>query len=177
MTKDITILKWNRIKGLTKNQRARISICVVIFLLISVGVIVRKNYGNEGIKREPREGYKIIYDVPGVSFEVKKELSDYATAVMEISKNADFRDTETYAFKNGKDTYLLFNINEYIVIVAKNTNFHFAETEVEAALSNNSIDGIWFSTYGENPVRKEGNNQYVIQAQAQVVITIDDVQF
>lgn len=161
----------DKVKEITEQKKVRVAAGVVAGILLLAGIVVIGSRGSTGSNTESKEGYKIIYDVPGVSFEVKKELSDYSTAVMEISKNVDFQDTGTYSFKNGKDTYLLFNINEYIVIVSKNTNFHFAETEVETALSNNSIDGIWFSTHGKNPVRKEGNNQYVIQAQAQVVIT------
>lgn len=171
MTKTVTILEQDKEKGLTKNLWVRITICVVIVILIIIGVAVIKHHGTSDTKREAKEGYQTIYDVLGVSFEVKKELSDYSTALTEISGSVDFRDTETYSFKNGKDTYLLFNIKEYIVIVAANTSFHFAETGVEAALGNNSIDGIWFSAYGENPMKQESNHQYTVQTRARVVIT------
>lgn len=112
------------------------------------------------------EGYVCISDVPGITFEVDKSLRDGATAVMEISPNIDFIDYQSYSYKNGEDTYLLFSINKYIVIAQKGTKFKLSEGQEN--LKNYSLNGIWFTPSGKTV--KE-NNIYKQEVKAQAVIT------
>lgn len=118
-----------------------------------------------------RDGYKVIRDVQGIEFQVNKEFSDYSTAVLEISKNIDFLDYQTYTYKNGKDTFLLFNMNSYIIIAKKGTCFDFQSIGVEKSFLENSLDGIWFSPRGKKPVIESSAEKYVVAVTAQVVIT------
>ncbi len=139
---------------------------LVLFMIVTT---IAKAVSNGKVTE--RDGYKVIKDVQGIEFQVKKEFSDYSTAVLEISKNIDFSDYQTYSYKNGTDTYLLFNMNSYIIIAKKGTEFDFLNTEVEESLSVNSLDGIWFSPRGKNPVIESSANKYIISVTAQVVIT------
>lgn len=118
-----------------------------------------------------KEGYKTITEVEGIKFEVDKTLSDQSTAVLEISDRIDFIDYMTYSYKNGKDTYLLFNIQKFIVVAKKGTSFHFRENGVEKSLAENSLNGIWFSTVGKVPSVPADEKPYTIEVEGQVVIT------
>ena len=153
-------------KNITKLLAALLGIIalIIIFLLIS-------RLFSHDTKADVREGYKTILDVPGVQFEIKKDLSDYSTAVMEISKSVNFIDYQTYSYKNGQDTYLLFNIRNFIVIVTKGTDFNFATNGVTESLSKHSINGIWFSESGKDAVKTSSSSRYEVQVDAQVVIT------
>lgn len=158
-----------RIREMLKGKRIWIYILLTIILVMFM-VLTCKNVLS-GTAESKREGYKSITDIPGVTFDIKKELSDYSTAVMEISPSMDFIDYQTYSYKNGKDTYLLFNIKSYIVIVKKGTLFSFAETGVEESLKKNSLNGIWFEEREKNPVLYSDENRYEVAVTAQVVIT------
>lgn len=149
-----------------RNKRNLIGIVIVVLIFM----VITTTFKSVETKTPSREGYKTITDVPGVEFAVKKELFETATAVMEISKNIEFLNYQTYSYKNGEDTYLLFNMNSYIVIAKKGTSFHFEQTGVEESLQNNSLNGIWFSASGKDAVKESSPDKYVIRVDAQVVI-------
>lgn len=140
-----------------------------ILLFFMVITTIAKAVANKQITE--RDGYKVIRDVQGIEFQVNKEFSDYSTAVLEISKNIDFLDYQTYTYKNGKDTFLLFNMNSYIIIAKKGTCFDFQGIGVEESFLENSLDGIWFATRGKKPVIESSAEKYVVAVTAQVVIT------
>lgn len=157
------------VRYVAENHRPRKllkGVLLVIVVVVVFGFFLKKitNAKESGIK----EGYKVVSDVPGVEFVVKKNMADISTAVMEISKNIDFIDYMTYSYKNGENTYLLFNIRQYIIIVQKGTSFCFNELGVEESLKINSMQGIWFTATGKP---KENAQKYVIDVEAQVVIT------
>lgn len=118
-----------------------------------------------------KEGYKTITDVEGIKFDVDKTLSDASTAVLEISDRIDFIDYMTYSYKNGEDTYLLFNIQKFIVVAKKGTCFNFRENGVEKSLEENSLNGIWFAPTGKIPAVSAEGKPYSIEVEGQVVIT------
>ena len=152
-----------------KNRKIILGVIAVIFIVLIVTVTMKRTE----TKTPDRDGYKTINDVPGVGFSVKKDLFETATAVMEISKNIEFLSYQTYSYKNGTDTYLLFNMNNYIVIAKKGTSFYFDENGVEESLQKNSLNGIWFSTVGKDAVKESSGEKYVIYVDAQVVINND----
>lgn len=85
-------------------------------------------------------GYKEHTEVEGVTFSIPSSFTDSATSVSEISSNGDFKSDVTYEFKNGTDTYLLFNMEGIIVIVRKGTDFGFFDTDdKQSCLKNSSI--------------------------------------
>ncbi len=156
----------NKIKA---NVKIIIFTVIVIALVAAVGIIVFGRKGKGASAAETgRSNYMEVKVVPGVKFEVSRDLADYATAVMEVSKDIDFVKNASYSYGNGEDTYMLFNMSQYIVIVQKGTNFALDETSVEESLKNNSLNGIWFSKKGGI---SSGDGKWVIDVTAQVVIT------
>ena len=153
-------------KTVSKNLIFSGTVIIIVFMAVTTAA---KAIANN--RTTERDGYKTIRDVPGIEFQVNKEFSDYSTAVLEISKNIDFLDYQTYSYKNGTDTYLLFNMNSYIIIAKKGTDFDFPNMGVEESLSVNSVDGIWFSLSGKNPIKESSEDRYILSVTAQVVIT------
>lgn len=85
-------------------------------------------------------GYKEHTEVEGVTFSIPSAFTDGATSVSEISANGDFKSDTTYEFKNGTDTYLLFNMEGIVIIVRKGTDFGFFDTDDKVScLKNSSI--------------------------------------
>ena len=158
-----------KIENLLKNKRVWIYLAIAIIAAFFIILTLKKVIS--GTTETARDGYKSIADVPGVTFLMKKDFSDFATAVMEISPSMDFVDYQTYSYKNGKDTYLIFNIKSYVVIVKKGSSFAFAENGVEDSLKKNSLSGIWFEPNGKDFVLKSFGSRYEIAVTAQVVIT------
>lgn len=74
-------------------------------------------------------GYAQHTEVNGVSFAIPTAFTDSATAISEVSENGDFKSDVTYEFKNGQDTYLLFNMEGLVIIVRKGTDFGFVDTD------------------------------------------------
>lgn len=75
------------------------------------------------------KGYMQHTEVSGVSFAIPSTFTDSATAISEVSENGDFKSDVTYEFKNGQDTYLLFNMESLVIIVRKGTDFGFVDTD------------------------------------------------
>lgn len=146
-----------------------VMISVSMLLLIMVVTTVLKCVSNRKITE--RDGYRVITDVPGIEFQVNKEYCDYSTTILEISDNINFSEYQTYLYKNGTDTYCLFNISSYIIIAKKGTCFDFNNMDVDESLSVNSFDGIWFSPIGKSPVIESSEKKYKITVLGQVVIT------
>lgn len=156
-----------KIKGMDSKYIVIISISML--LLIMVVTTVLKCVSNRKITE--REGYRVIRDIPGIEFQVNKEYCDYSTSILEISDNVNFSEYQTYLYKNGMDTYCLFNISGFIIIAKKGTCFDFNNMDVNESLSVNSLDGIWFSPMGKSPVRESSEKKYKISVLGQVVIT------
>lgn len=143
---------------------------IVLAVIAAIGMLVfgKKGKASGSSETGGRSNYLEVKSVPGVKFEVNKDLSDYATAVMEVSKDIDFVKNASYSYGNGEDTYMLFNMSQYIVIVKKGTNFALDTTSAEDSLKNNSLNGIWFKKKGG---MSSSDGKWVIDVTAQVVIT------
>ena len=106
---------------------------IAVFMVLFFGVLLLKSRGSSGNSSAgPKDGYITIDSIPGVTFEVSGNLADYATAVTEVSDNVDFIKNATYSFRNGIDTYMLFNMSQYIVVAYKGTTFDFQNNGVSA---------------------------------------------
>lgn len=118
-----------------------------------------------------KDGYMVVTDIPGVTFEVEKTLSDYATALDEVSKDSTLENIVTYSYKDGDSFYMLFNLYNFIVVAKKGTTFNFDERDISSALNASNLNGIWFTEHGKDPVLESSNGVYTINVQAEVVIT------
>ena len=79
-----------KIENLLKNKRVWIYLVIAIIAAFLIILTLKKVIS--GTTETARDGYKSVTDVPGVTFLMKKDFSDFATAVMEISPSMDFDD-------------------------------------------------------------------------------------
>lgn len=157
------------ISYLNRNPKMKylLVIGVVMFMLVTSIAKTFISKADEPAKVGGRANYAEVLDVPGVSFEISQELSNYATAVLEISKNIDFVKNASYSYKNGTDTFMMFNMTQYVIIVQKGTTFDFANKGTKS-IESNSLNGIWFSN--AKPYEKS-NGKITYDVEAEVVIT------
>lgn len=144
-------------------------VCAAVVAVVIMGFTIAVKVASSK-KHEVKEGYTVITDVPGVTFEVDKTYVDNATALGEIAKDSSLENTVTYSYKDD-DFYMIFNLYNYIIVAKKGTTFNFDERDISSALNASSINGIWFTEYGKDPVLESGNGVYTISVQAEVVIT------
>lgn len=155
----------------TKRMLALLVLIVIVMAAFLISVIVIK------VKKEKvvESVYLTITDVPGCTFDVVKDDNYGATAVMEVSKNIDFLDYQTYSYRNGEDLYLLFNMRKYIVAVQRGTTFAFGSQELGTALGKNSLNGIWFSPMAEAELTtKKGVHSIDVAAQVSLTNNLYD---
>ena len=141
---------------------------VVALVVVAALIVINAIDSRSNEAATYNDGYTEITSVPGVVFDVQKSYADSSQAVLEISKKVSFLDYQTYSYKNGTDTYLLFNIKKMIVIVKKGTEFKL-ENGTDS-LKKKSLNGIWFTPNGS--VNKSGKKAYV-DVSAEVIITND----
>ena len=92
-----------------------------------------------------QDNYTIVTSVDGVEFDMPENFLAQATAITNISKDEDYS-SNTYLYKDGENTYLLFNIGQVVVAVENQTGYRLQDaTDMESAITQNSLDGIWFS--------------------------------
>ncbi len=113
--------------------------------------------------------YKEITDIPGISFIVPSELVETATAVTEISNSSNLSEYNAYSFKNGKDTYLVFNISRFIIVAQAGTHFNLPENGI-SSLQTNGMDGIWFTPLKDDKLTSE-NGVCRVDVKGEVSIT------
>lgn len=154
-------------KIVLKLQKYRFYI-VVALIVVAALIVINAIDSRSNEAATYNDGYTEITAVPGVTFDVQKNFADSAQAVLEISKKVSFLDYQTYSYKNGTDTYLLFNIKKTIVIAKKGTDFKL-ENGTDS-LKKKSLNGIWFTPNGT--VTKDGKKAYV-DVSAEVIITND----
>lgn len=155
----------NALDKLKTNSKLLVGIVVLIILVMVASTLI-KAFSSDAA--EGNKNYNKIYAVPGVTFEVNQSLANYATAVMEISKDVDFIHNASYSYKNGTDTYMLFNMSQYVVVAKKGTTFDFNNTKIADSLKTNSLEGIWFSN---GKMLSSSADKSICEVSAQVVIT------
>lgn len=160
---------WNQLKPWIRAYRRLLIAALTVVAVLFVALIIVVPSFNKKTSIDT-SAYKIIDAVPGCSFSMNKEIVDESTAIMEISKQIDFIDYETYQYKNGEDLYLCYNMRQYIFAVKKGTEFHFSEERMENSLADHNMQGIWFRPMEKASVKKR-NGCYVVDVSAEVTIT------
>ena len=126
-------------------------------------------------------GYKEITDIPGVKFVVPNSVAQ-ATVINQISGNMEFDSNTTYSYKDGVESYIVFNMNNIVILVQKGTSFGFdqlpAGEDKTSCLNNSSILGTWLkSQNGEELSYEEdladGVYKLIATTQAGVTITTE----
>ncbi len=132
-------------------MKTRLLILVAIaasLVMIIGGVFVSSNKkaSAETLTADKVPGFTEITCVPGVSFFINSPFVDKATAITQISDSVGFQKNQYYSYKNGTGQYLLFNMEELIVAVEKNTDFWLEDAgDQEYSLLNTSLMNIWFT--------------------------------
>lgn len=149
--------------------------CVILLLsvvLLLSGCGISKNTAYS----IPKSGYLEITYLDRLSFYVPQYIIKQATAVTQIEDGMEYNSNEIYSFNNGVDTYILFCMDELIILAQKGTNFHFSGSEdKKSCLENSGVLNTWFESSGKklNYIDSEKSEIYKIIAnvKAEVVIT------
>ena len=120
-------------------------------------------------------GYTQVKSVEGACFDMADSWLEQATAITHISDENDYS-VGTYLYKDGKSSYLLFDISSVVVCVENDSNFGFAEaSSVEDALKSTSLAGIWFSPTEKNlkydTSKRHGSYKMIADVNAEVSVT------
>lgn len=112
---------------------------------VILSIVMLTGCGSTKVYKTGINGYTKIYDaIPDFGFEISSELLEKSTAITSLN-GGDYSDG-TFCYKNGSDTYIIFNIKWYVIAVGRNTTFGFTnEASVPQNLEQNSLQGIWFS--------------------------------
>ena len=97
------------------------------------------------LREMQEEKYTVITSVNGVEFDVPKNYLTQATAITGISDDEDYG-TYTYVYSDGKSTYLLFDMDQIIMIVDNQTDYGLQNsTNIGETITEKPIDGVWFN--------------------------------
>lgn len=143
---------------------------------VMMSIVMLTGCGGTEVYKTGINGYTKIYDaIPGFGYEIASELLETSTAITSLS-GGDYSDG-TYCYKNGSDTYIIFNIKWYVIAVGRNTTFGFTdEASVPQKLEQNSLQGIWFSPEKKlnfAQEKKKGAVKTVMNVIGEVSITED----
>ena len=124
-------------------------------------------------------GMKTITDIPGISFAIPNMVAQ-ATAITAINNDMEFPSDSTFAYKDGAEKYILFNMDNIVILVEKNTHFGFeniSDDEKVSGLSNSPIIGTWMSQYGKkfeySVAMDDSSYKLIADVTAGVTITTD----
>ncbi len=142
-------------------RRYKIYITVVLIILIIAVIcisIVQEKY---------KKNYTIITSVDGVEFDVPNELLTQATAITNMPKEMDC--SNTYSYKDGKNTYMLFNMGQFIIVVENQTGYRLRDvSDIEETMKANPLDGIWFEEAEKDTLHTKTSEDNVFKAVANV---------
>ncbi len=114
---------------------------ILVFLLISMSLTGCKG----SLYESNKTGYTKITAVEGVTFDMPEIILTQATAITSISKENDYSGS-IYLYKNGHNSYLLFDISSILVAVECQTGYNLEDvSDKEDALVSQSLNGIWLS--------------------------------
>ena len=133
--------------------------------------------GKESLYENNTSGYTQQTCIESAIFDMPETMLSQATAITAISEDSDYSQN-AFVYKNGHDTYLMFDISSVVVIVKEGTNYDFENSKNEAeTLQSDGINGIWFSQDGKKLEceTEKSDNKYktMITADADVSITSD----
>lgn len=114
-------------------------VCMVMVVLLTIS-----GCGNTLYRKNIRD-YTNVTSIEGLKFELPSDVLENCTMISEIDQDIDYSDG-TYLYKNGTDTYILFNINAVVIAVQKGTSFSLSNSEnKQESIMNHSVCDIWMS--------------------------------
>ncbi len=114
---------------------------IIIFAIAAIILIAGYKFLTRDRNNENAADYKTINDIPGISFEIKRDFLNVSTTISNIEESVtDLLDNQSYIYRNGEDTYIIFNMRRYLGIVKKGVDFDLRTNPTDMV-----IDDIWFS--------------------------------
>lgn len=146
-----------------------------ILLLTLIGACLLTGCGSNNVYEGSKDGYSEASSVEGVRFEMPESFLSNSTAVSTLDDEEDYS-KGTYLYKDGKTTYILFNVDQVVVTVQSGTSFHMSDTKDKTeALKAASINNTWFSPAAKklkyDTSKKKGLYKLVAEVSADVSIT------
>ena len=123
----------------------------IALMLVAAMLVLMTGCGKSGDVYAEPTGMKVITDIPGISFAIPGMVAQ-ATAITSISDNMEFPRNTTFAYKDGVSKYILFNMENIVILVEKGTNFgfyNFSDEEKVNGLSQSPIIGTWMTQDGK----------------------------
>lgn len=106
--------------------------------------------------------------VQGVSFDILSSVLTSASSVTTISKSVDYG-TDTYVYRDGQSTFLMFNMSGIVTVVQKGTTFELQDAENKSeAIMSEGVCGIWFESDGKKLNYEENTENGVYKFFAKV---------
>ena len=147
-------------------------------LTIFISAFTLTGCGQTSLYTDAGSAYKTVTDVPGISFAVPSSVT-MATAINRIASDMEFDTSTTYSYKDGTKTYLVFNMENIVILVEKGTHFGFDMIpdgeDKSRGLSTSPIISTWLSQTGKNFSYAEnvsnGVYKLIADVNAQVSIT------
>lgn len=156
-----------------KNKTLTIYVLVII-ILVGCGKI----NSTSSIYAAAGEGYTDIVSIDNLLFSIPLYISNAATAVTQITDEMDYYSNNAYSYKDGSSTYILFCMDELVVIASKGTTFGFSQTiSKEECLNNSPLINTWFKKDRKKFSYIEGQNsnyyKIIADVSAEVAITTE----
>lgn len=118
-----------------KRIRTQSVLCCILFCVLILS-------GCENLYEENKDGYTNVTSIEGVSFDMPERFLSQSMTLSDIAKDGDYAEG-TYLYKDDS-IYLLFNIEEVVVAVEKNTTFDFENSkDAEATIGSDAVNGVW----------------------------------
>ena len=156
---------------MNRKTKMLILLIVIVSVLIVVMCLFSGKKKSSDSTEESMPGYSQITDLPGTSFFVNSKFTDSATAITEISNDVELQSNQYYSYKNGKDKYILFDMNGIVVAAQKGTKFGLDKaSDKEKALTSASLMNIWFSDGTKKLDSVTSGNTTITKVAAGVVI-------
>lgn len=149
----------------------------IVYLLILIMIFSMAGCGNtSSVYSIPDSGYITVNHIDNLAFCVPSFVANKATAITKISNDQEYDSNIAYSYKNGTDEYIMFCIDQLVVLAQKGTSFHFHNTEEkETCLNNSGVLNTWFAKCGKNFTYIDDSNsniyKIVSDVTAEVVIT------
>lgn len=145
-------------------------------LLIGATILLGGCNSNSSVYYIPESGYTTVNHIDNLAFCVPSFVANKATAITKISNDQEYDSNIAYSYKNGTDEYIMFCINQLVVLAQKGTSFQFLNTEnKETCLTNSDLLNTWFTKCGKSFSYTDeiNSNTYKIisDVTAEVVIT------
>ncbi len=113
--------------------------------------------------------YTTINKIDGIVFSVPASITKKSTAVTRVADDQGFESSGVYSYANGSDEYMLFCMDELIILAQKGTKYNFSETDDKlSALDNSGVLDSWCSADGKKLTYSDSTSDGVYKIVANV---------